>query len=190
MAEADPLHQHGTNQYTRTPPVGPDDRKVLETHGIGSAYLAARVRRDAPEVAARIGEFTSIAAAAREAGIPVPKPDRVVLDKPDAAAERTAAKGDDYALAIFSALGAKLRDRGVLALAAAIVGGLMAVPAAAQTSHFRAPDGSDAAGRTEPGGPGVLHLYDRDLRNAYGRAPVAWYRVSSIRTAALGTRAE
>ena len=73
---------------------------------------------------------------------------------------------------------------GALAVAAALL--LIAAPAMAQTSYFRAPDGRDAgrmergsdgstrfydargraAGRAEPGGPGVLRLYDRDGRNA------------------------
>ncbi len=73
---------------------------------------------------------------------------------------------------------------GALAVAAALL--LIAAPAMAQTSYFRAPDGRDAgrmergsdgstrfydargraAGRAEPGGPGVLRLYDGRGRHA------------------------
>jgi len=44
--------------------------------GRGASYLAARIKRDAPDVAARAeaGEFKSMAAAAREAGVLPPKP--------------------------------------------------------------------------------------------------------------------
>lgn len=39
------------------------------SHGNSTDYLAARIKRDHPEIAARISEFPSMRAAAREAGI-------------------------------------------------------------------------------------------------------------------------
>ena len=109
MAEAEPLHPHGTNQYTRTPPVGPNGHEILKVHGTSSAYLAARIKREAPEIAARIHEFTSMAAAARAAGIKVSQPKRVTLGDPAALAAAIRALGDDYARAVVDALEAKPR---------------------------------------------------------------------------------
>ena len=95
-------------------------------------------------------------------------------------------KGDDYALALYRALAAKLREPGVLVLVAIISAALLSTTAAAQTSYFRGPDGRDSgrvergsdgtqrfydstgrnAGHAEPGSDGTTRLYDRDGRNA------------------------
>ena len=107
LVEAKPLHPHGTNQYTLTSPVGPDGHEVLKVHGTSSAYLAARIKREAPEIAARIHEFGSMAAAARAAGIKVPKPKRITLGDPAAPAAAIRAMGDDYVRAVISELEAK-----------------------------------------------------------------------------------
>jgi hypothetical protein len=51
-----------------------------------------------------------MADAAREAGIPVPQPERVTLGKPAAVARRILDKGEGYARAIVDAITAGLRD--------------------------------------------------------------------------------
>ena len=76
----------------------PDGRKVC--FGNNAAYLAARIRRDAPEIADRMHEFGSTAAAARAAGIPVPKPTRLTLGNPETVARRLIEHGEDYARAV------------------------------------------------------------------------------------------
>jgi hypothetical protein len=82
-------------------------------------------------------------------------------EQPEAAAERIMRKGGGYALELRAALGAKLRELGVLALALV----LLASPVSAQTTWYRDAQGRNA-GRAEPGGPGVTRLYDRDGRHA------------------------
>jgi hypothetical protein len=64
--EAKPLAPHGTN----TPPAGPDN---IRSKGWGddADYLTRRIARDRPDILERMkaGEFTSVRAAALEAGI-------------------------------------------------------------------------------------------------------------------------
>ena len=83
----------------------------LKAHGTSSAYLAARIKREAPEIAARIHEFDSMAAAARAAGIKVPKPKRITLGDPAAHAAAIRAMGDDYARAVMDAIAAEMDRR-------------------------------------------------------------------------------
>ena len=71
-----PLAEHGTNQHT----AGGGSLHYLLPNRRGSAYLTARIARDRPDIweRMRLGEFNSVAAAAREAGIRMPKPRRTV----------------------------------------------------------------------------------------------------------------
>lgn len=48
-----------------------DDNVILKGQGNGSCYLAARIKRDFPDIAAKLadGEFPSVRAAAKAAGI-------------------------------------------------------------------------------------------------------------------------
>lgn len=74
--QAKPLRRHGTNQYSESGLVGP------QVHNGGvttSAYLTARLARDFPEIHQRMqrGEFTSVAAAAKAAGIYRDRPKRI-----------------------------------------------------------------------------------------------------------------
>lgn len=66
---------------------GPSEKPSREGYGTRAEYLAARIKRDAPEVAARVeaGEFKSIRAAAIEAGI-------VKVPTPEQKAEKAIAK--------------------------------------------------------------------------------------------------
>ena len=75
---AQPLSPHGTNQhgnggglYSSTKSSPKADR---------SDYLTARIARDRPDIWERMkrGEFDSVKAAAREAGIPLPQPRRTM----------------------------------------------------------------------------------------------------------------
>ncbi len=61
------LGKHGANQYTR----GADNisSSIATKYGTDKAYLAARLERDAPEIAAKLAEYPSVHAAARAAGI-------------------------------------------------------------------------------------------------------------------------
>ena len=70
-----PLSPHGSNQHD-----GEDVTRVTSSRGNRSDYLTARIARDRPDVWERMkrGEFDSVAAAAREAGIPLPQPRRTV----------------------------------------------------------------------------------------------------------------
>ena len=71
------IQRQGVNQHSR----GPAGQQVL--YGSSHAeYLTARIARDRPDIWERMknGEFTSVAAAAREAGIVVKNPRRVVLN--------------------------------------------------------------------------------------------------------------
>ncbi len=58
-----------------------DGHRTGKGKGKGAADLTARIARDRPDIWERMknGEFTSVAAAAREAGILVNNPKRVVL---------------------------------------------------------------------------------------------------------------
>lgn len=77
------------------------------TRGTGNAaYLTARIKRDAPEIAARLHDFDSVAEAARAAGIP--QTVRITLGDPQKLAQRIADKGPDYARAVAEALDALL----------------------------------------------------------------------------------
>ena len=85
--DARPLGDPGTNQHNG----GRYLDNVLH-RGKGSDYLVRRIARDAPEVWERMkrGEFTSVAAAAREAGIKlaVPKKTVTLSDNLDRVADR------------------------------------------------------------------------------------------------------
>ncbi len=72
---AQPLNSHGSNQH------GHDDvTRVTSSRGNRTDYLTARIARDRPDIWERMkhGEFSSVAAAAREAGIHLPQPRRTV----------------------------------------------------------------------------------------------------------------
>lgn len=75
--------------------------------GTSAAYLAGRLRRDRPDIADRLaaGEFPSVRAACREAGIVKDKP-----PNPEADAKRILALGDDYARAVSRVLLQKLSE--------------------------------------------------------------------------------
>lgn len=77
------LARHGTNQHAHT---GGNAITSTVVRGTSSTYLAARIKRDAPEIAARIEDFPSISAAAKAAGIP--HQDRIVLGNPETVADR------------------------------------------------------------------------------------------------------
>jgi hypothetical protein len=62
------LNPNGTNQHTDIER-GFDIIKPSSKGGTSAEYLAARIKRDAPEIAARIDSFPSIRAAAKAAGI-------------------------------------------------------------------------------------------------------------------------
>jgi hypothetical protein len=104
--------KNGTNQHTRQG--GPNGHQTLSTYGTSATYLASRIKRDAPEVAARIGEFGSMAEAARAAGIPVAKPERVTLGDPEKVAARIVVKGPEFTRAVTQAIAAleAVRDSG------------------------------------------------------------------------------
>ena len=70
-----PLSPHGTNQHD-----GENVTHVTSSRRNKTDYLTARIARDRPDVWERMkrGEFNSVAAAAREAGIILPKPRRTV----------------------------------------------------------------------------------------------------------------
>ena len=74
-----PLAKHGTNQHSR----GLDDVKSSTGSGNASSYLIARLKRDAPEIADRLiaGEFPSVRAAARAAGMKVDTPAPVLAHR-------------------------------------------------------------------------------------------------------------
>lgn len=63
------LAVHGGDRKSEE--VNQGNNVTLKTRGNDNTYLAARIKRDAPEIAARVaaGEFKSIRAAAIEAGI-------------------------------------------------------------------------------------------------------------------------
>ena len=69
-----PLAEHGANQHTE------DVTQVTSSRGNRNDYLTARIARDRPDIWERMkqGEFTSVAAAAREAGIIAAKPRRTM----------------------------------------------------------------------------------------------------------------
>lgn len=69
-----PLNANGTNQYNREDN-GCYHDNTHEQRGVSSAYLAARIARDHPDVHEKMkaGEFRSVRAAAIEAGIVKPK---------------------------------------------------------------------------------------------------------------------
>ena len=71
---ATPLGEHGTNQHSE------GVARVASSRRNRSDYLTARIARDRPDIWERMrqGEFSSVAAAAREAGIALPKPRRSV----------------------------------------------------------------------------------------------------------------
>ena len=78
---AQPLGEHGTNQHTEDlARTKGGSLHYLLPPSRGSAYLTARIARDRPDIweRMRLGEFESVAAAAREAGIKMPKPRRAV----------------------------------------------------------------------------------------------------------------
>ena len=72
---AQPLGQHGANQHNKE-----DITQVMSSQGNRSDYLTARIARDRPDIWERMkrGEFDSVKAAAREAGIPLPQPRRTM----------------------------------------------------------------------------------------------------------------
>jgi hypothetical protein len=106
LAEAVELGRHGGDRSGKQ---GTDG--TLTSRGATPAYLAARLRRDAPDIAARISDFPSVRAAAKEAGI-VRKQAQVTLGKPETVARRLIQQGDDYARAVIQAVEEQLRDRG------------------------------------------------------------------------------
>jgi hypothetical protein len=67
MREVSKLTDHGTNQHTREG----HDNIMSSRQGTSAAYLAGRLKRDRPDIAAQVeqGKFRSIRAAALEAGI-------------------------------------------------------------------------------------------------------------------------
>ena len=74
---AQPLGPHGgTNQHN----MEEGSAHYLPPKGRGTDYLTARIARDRPDIWERMkhGEFDSVAAAAREAGIPLPQPRRTM----------------------------------------------------------------------------------------------------------------
>lgn len=82
------LKAHGANQFSGGPDIirssKPEQSKALTSFGTSAEYRAARLKRDAPEVAARLarGEFPSVSAAFREAGLErKPDPVRSVVRK-------------------------------------------------------------------------------------------------------------
>lgn len=93
MAEAEPMAKHGEIGNGRG---SPDNvRSTSADYGNRADYLAARIKRDHPDIAARVeaGEFRSMRAAAVEAGIiKVPSP----LMKAQKAVEKL--EGDDLEL--------------------------------------------------------------------------------------------
>ncbi|MDO9712374.1 hypothetical protein [Paracraurococcus lichenis] len=96
--------QPGNDNAAKVRKDRPDGQRA-PAYGTSAAYLKARIERDAPEIAARIHEYPSVAAAARAAGITVAKSDRVSLGEPaDAAARIVETKGTDYARALADAL--------------------------------------------------------------------------------------
>jgi hypothetical protein len=66
-----PLREHGVEGGRAGPGRGKktNDRVSRFQYGNSTDYLASRIKRDAPEIAARIDEFPNIKAAARAAGI-------------------------------------------------------------------------------------------------------------------------
>ena len=100
-----PLAQHGSNQHTE------DITRVMSSQGNRSDYLTARIARDRPDIWERMkhGEFDSVAAAAREAGITLPQPRRTVTlsDKVDRVAERL---HSHYTPEQFAALARRMMD--------------------------------------------------------------------------------
>ena len=74
--KAKPLRKHGTNQHKGDGLVGAQVHNGSTTQ---SEYFAARLARDFPEIHERMqrGEFKSVAAAAREAGIYPDRPKRI-----------------------------------------------------------------------------------------------------------------
>ena len=93
------LGRHGGPRPIQSRNEQPDGHKVAQ-YGTGRTYLAGRLRREAPEIADRMHEFGSAAAAARAAGIPVPKPERGTLGNPETVARRIVERGPDYARAV------------------------------------------------------------------------------------------
>ncbi len=102
-----PAAAHGTNQHQRE---GGHDNVMSspKAQGNSAAYLTARLKRDHPAIAARLasGEFPSVRAAARAAGIVKDCP-----PAPDAEAARILRWGDGYALAVVDAVMAGIRKR-------------------------------------------------------------------------------
>jgi hypothetical protein len=70
MAEAEPLAEHGGDRKSGAAQDQGDDVTLIE-RGNSADYLAARIKRDRPDIAERVeaGEFRSMRAAAIEAGI-------------------------------------------------------------------------------------------------------------------------
>jgi len=67
VASVPSLAKHGTNQHDGA---GGDVITSKPTAGsTGATYLAARLKRDAPEIAVQIDKFPSIRAAAKAAGL-------------------------------------------------------------------------------------------------------------------------
>ena len=75
-----PLKRHGTNQHSTNGDGGHVAQHVLPS-STRTDYLTARIARDRPDIHQRMlnGEFTTVAAAARAAGISKPRPKSVGL---------------------------------------------------------------------------------------------------------------
>jgi hypothetical protein len=73
VEETPKLEPHGSNQYVSASgnEKGGHSERMSIKYGENSTYLVARLKRDAPKIAARlaVGEFSSVRAAAIEAGI-------------------------------------------------------------------------------------------------------------------------
>lgn len=96
MQEAEALTKHGGDRKSEEVQYQGSNR-TLKPRGETADYLAARIKRDRPDIAARVeaGEFRSMRAAALEAGIVKPP-------CPVKAAKRAVEKMDEDQLAEFS----------------------------------------------------------------------------------------
>lgn len=98
MQESETLSEHGGDRKSDAARNQVDNVNLISAKGGNSAdYLAARIKRDRPDIAARVeaGEFRSMRAAALEAGIVKPP-------CPVKAAKRAVEKMDEDQLAEFS----------------------------------------------------------------------------------------
>lgn len=99
------IGKHGGDR--RSPQATQDQADIISLkHGTQAAYLQARLRRDAPDIADALerGEHRSVRAAAIEAGIITPFPSLQLKDPAPTAQKLLAKKGQEWCLQLLEEL--------------------------------------------------------------------------------------